>query len=85
MKLEDNYYPQAVVQEHHVIFGTSNRRLSEKYGLKVYLCLRHHTAGKDSVHLNQQIREDLCKEAQLKFEKEYPDLSFLEIFGKNWK
>lgn len=32
-------------QEHH-IFGGSNRDHSEETGLKVHLCLEHHTAGK---------------------------------------
>ena len=40
-------------QEHH-IFGGSNRDHSEETGLKVYLCLEHHTAGKLAVHLVQE-------------------------------
>lgn len=86
-RLEGNPFPQLSLQEHHVVFGGfgSGRKLSEKFGLKVYLCLRHHTAGKDSVHQNQEIREMLCLDAQLQFEAKYPDLSFTEIFGKNYK
>lgn len=66
-------------------FG-SGRKLSEKYGLKVYLCVRHHLAdgGPDAVHRSKESRELLCKEAQRCFERNYPNLSFLEIFGKNW-
>lgn len=30
-------------QEHHVFYGTANRRLSEKYGLKVYPALNFKT------------------------------------------
>lgn len=88
MKLEGNYYPQQGLHEHHVMFGNlgSGRKLSEKYGLKVYLCIRHHLedGGPDAVHRSRASRELLCKEAQRCFEKNYPNLSFREIFGKNW-
>ncbi len=88
MKLEGNYFPQRGLHEHHVMFGNlgSGRKLSEKYGLKVYLCIRHHLAdgGPDAVHRSRASRELLCKEAQRCFEKNYPNLSFREVFGKNW-
>lgn len=86
MRLEDNYFTQQGLQEHHVVFGAGNRKLSERYGLKVYLCVRHHLAdgGPDAVHRSRATRELLCKEAQKCFERTYPDLSFREIFGKNW-
>ena len=88
MKLEGNYFPQRGLHEHHVMFGGfgSGRKLSEKYGLKVYLCIRHHLAdgGPDAVHRSRASRELLCKEAQRCFEKNYPNLSFREIFGKDW-
>ena len=28
------------LEVHHIFYGTANRRLSEKYGLKVHLCIR---------------------------------------------
>lgn len=71
-------------QEHHVIFGTANRRLSEKYGLKVYLCLEHHETGREAVHRNAEISLLVKKEAQRAFEKRWPDLEFRKIFGKNF-
>lgn len=71
-------------QEHHVIFGTANRRLSEKYGLKVYLCLAHHEEGKEAVHKNATNALILKKNAQRAFEKRWPDLDFRKIFGKNF-
>lgn len=74
------------LQEHHVVFGSANRKLSEKYGLKVYLCPWHHlaTGGPDAVHRNKNTKLYLCKEAQKSFEREYPTLSFREIFGINY-
>lgn len=71
-------------EEHHCIHGTANRKLSEKYGLKVYLCHEHHT-GLSGVHFNPEMDLIVKQKAQEAFEKRYPDLGFMEIFGKNYK
>lgn len=78
-------YSRKTVQEHHVIFGSGRRKLSEKYGLKVYLCLWHHTEGKESVHRNAEMANLLKAEAQEAFEKKHPEESFLKVFGKNYR
>ena len=72
-------------EEHHVIFGTANRKLAEKYGLKVYLCLGHHRTSSEAVHVNHDMARMLQEDAQEAFENHYPDLSFREIFGRNFK
>jgi hypothetical protein len=77
------------VEEHHVIYGTANRKLSEKYGLKVWLCNKHHTASlyldkSTAVHFNKVFDEKLKKMAQRKFEEVYPELDFLKVFGRNY-
>ena len=79
-----NDYRMKQTQEHHVIFGTANRRLSEKYGLKVYLCLNHHKEGPESAHRNAEIARMLKGRAQMEFERRWPELSFRMIFGKNY-
>lgn len=71
-------------QEHHVMGGTANRKLSEKYGLKVYLCPGHHLYGLKAVHSNAAVSELLHKEAQKAFMWIYPSLDFRKIFGKNY-
>lgn len=71
-------------EEHHVMGGTANRRLSEKYGLKVYLCLNHHRFGPKAVHKNAEVAEILHKEAQKAFLRVYRDLDFRATFGKNY-
>lgn len=78
---------QKQVFEHHVFFGnTSGRRaLSEKYGLKVYLCLYHHTEGKEAVHKNKELCRMIQAEGQQIFERTFPDKDFLKIFGMNYK
>lgn len=69
---------------HHVIYGTANRKLSDKYGLIVPLCHEHHR-GRTGVHFNRDFDISLKKLAQEKFEWEYgATKSFLEVFGKNY-
>ena len=63
-----------------MIFGTSNRKNSEKYGLKVWLCRDHHC----HVHMNREAAINLIKIAQSKFEETHTREEFMAIFGKNW-
>lgn len=65
---------------HHVIHGTANRKLSEQYGLKVWLCREHHT-GNGGVHHNVYFDEKLKEEAQKAFEQTHTRRDFLRIFG----
>lgn len=85
MLLHNDYDRRYYLHEHHVVFGkVTGRALSEKYGLKVYLCPEHHEFSEEAVHRNEEIRTKLCQIAQRCFEEEYPSLSFREIFGKNY-
>lgn len=71
-------------EEHHVFEGTANRKLSEKYGLKVYLCLFHHREGPEAVHMNKVNDLILKMDAQKEFEQTHSREEFMNIFGKNW-
>lgn len=77
-------YNRRITQEHHVIFGTANRKLSEKYGLKVYLCLEHHEIGEMSVHRNHEVASILQKQAQKVFEKTHSHEEWMKIFRRNY-
>lgn len=85
MKLHGIYDRHTNLQEHHVMGGNPGRKLSERYGLKVYLCFQHHTydGGPEAVHRNDEIRRELEADAQRAFEREHPDLKFREVFGRN--
>lgn len=74
-----------VLEEHHIFFGRSKRPLSEKYGLKVYLCWQHHR-GINGVHgrHGHTLDKFLKQIAQNKFNEKYPDLDFMKIFKKNY-
>lgn len=72
------------LHDHHIIYGTSNRKQSEKYGLKVWLCYEHHT-GSLGVHFNKNLDLHLKKLAQEHFEAKYGARNdFRSIFGKSY-
>ena len=79
-----NDYTYKPTQEHHVMFGSGQRELSEEYGLTVQLCMEHHKEGPEAAHNNQAIRELLCRDAQAAFVMEYPELEWMQIFKKNY-
>ena len=68
---------------HHVFGGTANRKLSEKYGLKITLCMEHHT-GAHGIHFHKPLDNQVKKMAQKRFEEVYPDINFRDVFGKNY-
>lgn len=72
------------IHKHEIFYGTAKRQLSIKYGLVVPLCSRHHNMSKDGVHFNKVLDTKMKKLGQEAFEFHYPDLNFLEIFGRNY-
>ena len=43
------------LHSHHLFSGTANRKLSEQYGLKVWLCAHHHNMSNEGVHFNKKL------------------------------
>ena len=73
--------------ERHHIFGGSRRKLSEKYGLVVYLCgSRCHREGKYSVHQNAEVMNYVHKYGQKLAQEKYGWTveQFREIFGASY-
>jgi hypothetical protein len=71
------------LEQHHV-FPASNRKNSEKYGLVVDLCHFCHNESPNGVHFNRENDLKLKREFQQRFEDDHPELSFIEIFGRNY-
>ncbi|NBI65048.1 hypothetical protein D3Z38_18910 [Clostridiales bacterium] len=77
------------LDEHHVFGGNPNRKLSEKYGLKVWLCndftpTRCHKEAHEGEH-SKTIMESLHKEGQKAFEETHGNREdFARIFGRNY-
>lgn len=72
------------LHDHHIFYGTSNRKLSEKYGLKVWLCGVDHNLSNRGVHFNKELDLKLKQLAQRKFEETHTREEFRTIFGKSW-
>ena len=73
------------LEEHHV-YGAANRKISEKYGLKVWLCHAHHNEPPNGVHHNASTNQWLKATVQHKA-MEYYGWSvdtFRSKFGKSY-
>lgn len=72
--------------ESHHVFGGPLRKLSEHYGLKVWLCWKHHTGQPEGVHFCREAREELQEAAQKVAMKHYcwTKEDFIKIFGRNY-
>nr|WP_288891109.1 hypothetical protein [uncultured Blautia sp.] len=83
MKLHGDCRKYLYLEAHHV-FGGANRKKSEEYGLKVYLCLEHHREGPEAVHRNHDMMRLVQQEGQRAFRLVYPEIDFRKEFGKNY-
>lgn len=74
------------LHEHHIIYGNGLRKLSEKYGLKVWLRADWHNMSDYGVHFNKALDLKLKQMAQKKAMKYYgwSVEDFIEIFGKSY-
>ena len=68
---------------HHVFGGVANRKISEKYGLKVWLCHDCHT-GQDGAQYDKEKNLWLKYEAQRAFERDHTRDEWMEIIRKNY-
>lgn len=70
----------------HHIFAGSDRALSEKYGLTVWLCARHHNMSSEGVHNNIALDRKLKAIAQRRAMKHYgwSVEDWLKIFRRNY-
>ena len=74
------------LDEHH-IFGGPNRKLSDRFGLTVYLCHHDcHIFGEDAVHQNAETARRLHEYGQRKAMEEqgWTVDQFRMVFGKNY-
>lgn len=74
------------LEEHHVYGGNPNRKLSEKYGLKIWLKADYHRNTKHSIHMNKEFREQVQRDVQLIAMKHYGWTvdDFRQIFGRSF-
>lgn len=73
------------LEEHHV-YPAANRKKSEHYGLKVYLCHYCHNEPPNGVHHNRENRLALQAKVQEIAMQHYGWTveDFISIFGRNY-
>ena len=73
------------LEEHHIFFGTANRKVSEKNGLKVWLTSEEHR-GTYGVHgkLGRYLDIRLKQDAQKKYEETHTREEFIKLIGKSY-
>lgn len=70
---------------HHLLHGTANRRIADKYGLALWLCHTCHENIHSSPHHEwTEIDRALMQLAQERFEEQYSHAQWMELFGKNY-
>lgn len=68
---------------HHVFGGVANRPISEKYGLKVWLCHSCHT-GPHGAQYDKTANLLLKQQAQKAFEKDHSREEWMQLIRKNY-
>ena len=71
------------LHEHH-IFGGARRKLSERYGLKVWLRADWHNMADYGVHFDHALDLQLKQTGQRAFERDHSREEFIRIFGQNY-
>ena len=73
------------LEEHHIFFGTANRKVSEKNGFKVWLTTEEHR-GTYGVHgkFGRDLDIKLKQDAQRKYEETHTREEFIKLIGKNY-
>lgn len=72
------------LDEHHVFGGLANRKLSEKYGLKIYI--HHWKCHLHGVHKNGELDRAVKRTVQQRAMQHYGWTveKFIQIFGQNY-
>lgn len=74
------------IHEHHIFFGSGKRKLSEKYGLKIWLRADWHNMSDYGVHFDKELDLQIKQMAQRKAMQHYEWTveDFIGIFGKSY-
>lgn len=74
------------IMAHHIFYGTAKRQLSDKYGLIIYLCGKHHNLTNEGIHFNKELDNKVKAMAQFRA-MDYYNWSideWMKIFRRNY-
>ena len=74
------------LHKHHIFGGTANRRLSEEFGLWIWLRADWHVGTPYSIHNNPMLMKRIQREGQLKAMECYgwSEADFRKVFGRSF-
>lgn len=72
------------LHEHHIFFGTGQRKISEANGFKVWLIPELHNMSGIGVHFNRLFDLKLKQDCQRKFEETHSREEFMQLIGRNY-
>ena len=72
------------LHDHHIFFGSANRKISEANGFKVWLCAYHPNMSDYSVHHNRKLDLLVKKVCQRKYEKTHDRDEFIKLIGRSY-
>jgi hypothetical protein len=71
------------LEKHHVFAGVANRKISETYGLWVWLCHNCHT-GQNGAQYDKEKNLKLKQDAQMAFQRFYGRKVWMQTIRKNY-
>ena len=71
------------LEKHHIMAGVANRKISEAYGIWIYLCDSCHR-GTEGAQYNKETNIKLKQEAQQAFEAIHGHEKWMALFRKNY-
>ncbi len=71
------------LHRHHVYYGPL-RGISEKHGLTVWLCGRHHNMSNGGVHFDRGLDLEVKRYGQRMYERSHSREEFIRLIGKNY-
>lgn len=71
---------------HHTLYGGDKRRLSDKYGLTIWLCSKHHNMSDKGIHYDKELDLRVKQMAQMECMQHYQMSmdQWLKIFRRNY-
>ena len=72
------------LEEHHIYFGVGLRPISERNGLKCWLCGYHHRNTKYGVHGNRKLDLKLKETCQSKYEETHSREEWMKLIKRNY-
>lgn len=75
---------ETYTEEHHVFFGTANRKVSDKWGMVARLCPMCHRDGALAVHRCYATDLRLKQKYQAIFELDHTREEFRKLFGRSY-